>query len=244
MQVAILAGGLATRLGHLTTTQPKSMVRVQGKPFLEYQLEFLKACDIEDVVLCTGHLGEQIESYFGHGQRFGMRIKYSREPRLLGTAGALKNAEDSLEDVFIALYGDSYLMLDFHAASSFFRSANKLALMTVYRNNDHFDQSNTSVMGDLVTRYSKKDKTPDMVYIDYGASMFHREVLQMIPEKISSSLEDLFPRLIARGELVAFEVTNRFYEIGSVQGLREFTQFVRDGGLSSAPAKQGHAPSR
>ena len=227
MQVAILAGGLATRLGDLTRRQPKSMVRVEGRPFLAYQLEFLREAGVRDIVLCISHLGEQIESYFGNGAQFGMSIKYSREPRLLGTAGALKNAEPLLEEVFFTLYGDSYLFLDFGQALSHFRLHNRLALMTVYRNYDRFDRSNTVVEGGLVTRYSKQERTEDMVHIEYGANVFSRRVLGMIPEGEPSSLEDLFPRLIERGELLALEVRERFYEIGSPQGLEEFTAFVR-----------------
>ena len=105
MQVAILAGGLATRLRPLTQDQPKSMVRVLGRPFLEYQLEFLRRNGITAVVLCIGYLGEQIEGYFGDGGGFGVDIRYSREDKPLGTAGALKNARGLLADEFFTLYG-------------------------------------------------------------------------------------------------------------------------------------------
>ena len=227
MQVAILAGGLATRLGYLTRGQPKSMVRIEERPFLEYQLEFLRKAGVRNVVLCIGHLGEQIESYFGNGALFGMSIKYSREPSLLGTAGALKNAEPLLEEVFFTLYGDSYLFLDFGQVLSHFRERNKLALMTVYRNDDRYDKSNTVVEGELVKRYSKQERTEDMIHIEYGANIFSRRVLEMIPKGKTCSMEDLFPSLIEKGELLALEVKERFYEIGSLRGLEEFTTFVR-----------------
>ena len=227
MQVAILAGGLATRLGYLTRGQPKSMVRIEERPFLEYQLEFLRKAGVRDVVLCTGHLGEQIENYFGNGALFGMSIKYSREPSPLGTAGALKNAEPLLEDIFFTLYGDSYLFLNFGQALSHFRECNKLALMTVYRNDDRYDKSNTVVEGELVKRYSKQERTEDMIHIEYGANIFSKRVLELIPKGEPCSLEALFPSLIERGELAALEVRERFYEIGSPRGLEEFTTFVR-----------------
>lgn len=227
MQVVILAGGLSTRLGALTRDLPKSMVRILGKPFLEYQLELLRRGGIEDIVLCTGHLGGQIESYFGDGRGFGVNIKYSREHRLLGTAGALKKAEDLLADPFFTLYGDSYLSLDFAAAMSYFESQGKLALMSVYKNYDRYERSNTAVEGNLVRKFSKKEKTKDMVYIEYGANIFRKEVLEMVPEGEFYSLDDLFPRLIEKEELLAFEVKERFYEIGSPQGLREFEQFLK-----------------
>ncbi|MCL0036324.1 sugar phosphate nucleotidyltransferase [Dehalococcoidia bacterium] len=227
MQVAILAGGLATRLGNLTKGQPKSMVRVLGKPFLEYQLELLRRAGIKNIVLCVGHMGEQIERHFGNGGKYGVNIEYSREDRLLGTAGALKKAEAWLNDVFFTMYGDSYLFLDFSFIMSYFKSHNKLALMTVYKNYDRYDRSNTVVEGNLVKKFSKRKKTKDMVYIEYGANIFRKEALNMIPENQFYSLDDLFSRLIEMDELLAFEVKERFYEIGSPQGLNEFEEFVR-----------------
>jgi NDP-sugar pyrophosphorylase family protein len=229
MQIAILAGGLATRLGDLTRNQPKSMLKIQGKPFLEYQLELLGRAGIENIVLCLGHMGEQIESYFGDGHEFGVNVKYSLEDRLLGTAGALKNAEALLDDTFFTMYGDSYLFLDFSRAMSYFESQNKLALMTVYKNYDQYDRSNTVIEGNLVKKFSKQEKTEDMLYIEYGANIFRKEVLYMIPENQYYSLDDLFPRLIEMDELLAFDVKERFYQIGSLQGLKDFEEFVTRG---------------
>ena len=228
MQVAILAGGLATRLGSLTQDQPKSLVRVLGIPFLQYQLEFLRKGGIENVVLCIGHLGEKIESYFGTGRRFGVNIKYSYEDRLLGTAGALKNAEPFLGDIFFTLYGDSYVFLDFGAAMAYFSSQNRFALMTIYQNHDLYDKSNTAVEAGLVKKYSKKEKTEDMVYIDYGVGLFRKKALEMIPQNEPYSLENVFLSLIEREQLSALEVKERFFEIGSPQGLKAFEMYVRE----------------
>jgi len=227
MQVAILAGGLATRLGNQIGERPKSMVTIGGKPFLEYQLEMLKKNGIQDIVLCLGHLGKQIQAYFGDGSKFEMNVSYSFEDKLLGTAGALKKAEGLLSDVFFTLYGDSYLFLDFQSAMSFFLRQNKLALMTVYKNYDQYDASNTAVDGNVVKQYSKKEKSPDMVYIEYGANIFKKEVLNIVPENRFYSLDELFPRLIEMGELLAFKVKERFYEIGSPQGLKELEEYIR-----------------
>ena len=221
MQMAILAGGFATRLGNLTEDRPKSMVEVQGKPFLEYQLDMLKKGGINSIVLCLGHMGEQIERYFVNGRKYGINIQYSFEDRLLGTAGALKKAEVLLDDIFFTMYGDSYLFLNFSRVKSYFEYRNKLALMTVYKNYDQYGRSNTIVEGNLVKKFSKKEKAEDMVYIEYGANIFRKEVLKMIPENQFYSLDDLFPRLIAMEELLAFEVTERFYGIGSPQGLKD-----------------------
>ncbi len=227
MQVAILAGGLATRLGDLTRNQPKSTLKIRGKTFLEYQLELLRKGGIKNIVLCVSHMGDQIEQYFGDGIRYGVNIKYSFEEKLLGTAGALKKAEALLNDTFFTMYGDSYLFLDFSAAMHYFKSQNKLALMTVYKNYDRYDRSNTVIEGNLVKKFSKKERTKDMVYIEYGANIFSKEALKMIPESQFYSLDDLFPRLIEMGELLAFEVKERFYEIGSPQGLEDFEEYIK-----------------
>ena len=226
-QVAVLAGGLATRLGDLTRNQPKSMVEVQGKPFLEYQLELLRRAGIENIVLCIGHMGEQIERHFGNGRKYGVNIEYSLEDKPLGTAGALKKAGHLLDSVFFTMYGDSYLFVDFSLVMSYFRSQNRLALMTVYQNYDQYGRSNTVVEGNVVKEFSNKEKTEDMVYIEYGANIFRREALKMVPENQACSLDELFPRLIEMDELLAFEVKERFYEIGSPEGLADFSQHIK-----------------
>jgi NDP-sugar pyrophosphorylase family protein len=227
MQVAILAGGLGTRLKSLAQNTPKAMVEVWGRPFLEYQLDLLKKNNVRDIVLCLGHLGGAIEGYFGDGGEFGVEIKYSREgERLLGTAGALKNAEELLKEEFFVMYGDSYLFLDFQAAMSYFKGRNKLALMTVYKNYDQYDKSNVVVAGDLVKLYSKRERTKDMVYIDYGASILRKKTLELVPPNQVCSLEQLFSQLIEQEELLAFEVKERFYHIGTKESLEEFESFT------------------
>ncbi len=227
MQIAILAGGLATRLQPLTEKIPKSMIMIEGKPFLQYQLEFLKNEGITDIVLCVGYLSKQIETYFGDGKRFGVNIKYSKEDeRLLGTAGALKNAEGLLEGDFFLMYGDSYVFLNLEEVWEHFQKYNKSALMVVYKNYDKIDKSNAVVENGMIKKYDKKHKTKDMVYIDYGVSILKKEVLDMIQKDQVFSLEELFPELINKNEMLAFETQARFFEIGSYSGLEEFKKYV------------------
>jgi len=145
MQVIILAGGLATRLSHLTEDLPKSLVEIMGRPFLDYQIDLLRRAGIDNIVLCVGHLGRQIENYCGNGKKHGVSICYSYEDMPLGTAGALKNAASLLNDVFLCMYGDSYLPADFHAMMQYFEVRKELAMMTVLKNNNRFDKSNTVV---------------------------------------------------------------------------------------------------
>ena len=228
MQVVILAGGLATRLGELTKNRPKSLVEIVDKPFLAYQLELLKAKGITDVVICIGHLGAQIRDTFGDGRKYGVHISYSIENKPLGTAGAIKNAEALLNNFFFVMYGDSYLFLDFQAVQPYFMLQDKLGLVTVYRNNNSYDKSNMVIDGNMVKKYSKTEKTKDMVYIDYGASIFRKEAFKLVPENQTYSLEDIFIRLIDMEQLLAFEVDDRFYEIGSPHGLRDFEEFAKE----------------
>ncbi len=230
MQVVILAGGLATRLRPLTDAMPKSLVEICGKPFLEYQLDFLKAGGVKNVVLCVGYQGDKIEQTFADGRKFGVNIKYSYEKeQLLGTAGALKNAEHLLGDKFFVMNGDSYLFLDFATVMSYFNGVSQLALMVVYKNYDRYDQSNTLIEGNLVKQYSKKKKTKDMIYIDYGASILRKRALELVPPNQVYSLEQLFQQLIPQKELLAYEVTKRFDEIGSPEGLAEFRKAISKG---------------
>lgn len=226
IQIAIIAGGFATRLGDITIKQPKSLIKIAGKSFIEHQIEFLVKSGVQDIVLCLGHLGKMIEDHVGNGNRFGIPIRYSYEDCPLGTAGALKNAAALLNDPFITLYGDSYVFLNFRHVMRFFQSQNKLALMTVYYNKNLYDRSNTDINGPLVHHYSKTKTTENVRYIDYGVNIFRKEVLQLVPEGQSCDLEEIFKGLIREKELLAYEVNDRFYEIGSMQGIQDFTEFV------------------
>ncbi len=227
MQAVILAGGLATRLGNLAKEKPKSMIRILDKPFLSYQLYNLANSGVRDVVLCVGHLGDQIENYFGNGHRFGLNIKYSYDgDKLLGTAGSLKKAGPLLGDPFVVMYGDSYLSLDFHALISNFTEYDKCAMMIVYKNHNQYDRSNVVVDFGLVKCYNKTETTEDMIYIDYGASVIRKSTLDLVPQNEVFSLEQLFCSLINEGQLLAYETQERFYEIGSQSGLNEFHDYM------------------
>lgn len=226
MQVVIIAGGLGTRLGQLTLNQPKSMIQILGKPFIEYQFDLLNKCYVTDIVLCLGYQGEQIVDYCGNGSKFGVNIKYSFESKRLDTAGALKLAEPLLENYFFTLYGDSYVFIDFKDMLFTLQKKKGLAAMSVYQNHNRFDKSNTAVADGKVTIYSK-EKRENLQYIDYGVNLFHKEVIQLIPGAEPYSMGALFNHLIERNELLAYEVKQRFYEIGSVQGLNEFTEYMK-----------------
>lgn len=225
--VAILAGGLATRLRPITEKIPKVLVTVAGKPFLAHQLELLRAQGITRAVLCLGYLGEQVQKDFGDGHAFGVHLDYSFDgPRLLGTGGALKKALPLLGDTFFVLYGDSYLTAPFAPIADFFKTSQKHGLMTVYRNEGLYDTSNVVFRDGRILVYDKKVRLPEMRHIDYGLSMFKRSALMPWPADQAFDLADVMKKLVAGGELAGYEVSQRFYEIGSPAGLTELEQLL------------------
>ena len=224
MQIVILCGGLATRLGDLAKDIPKSMIDIEGIPFLEYQIENLKKNSIKDIVLCVGHLSEKIEEYFRDGSKFGVNIKYSQDgDKQLGPIGAVKNAEGLLDEIFFIMYGDTYLSLDFLKVYSFFIQKNKQGLMVIYKNYDKYDKSNISADDKMVTGYGEKDA----IYIDYGTSLLRKESLDSVPRNEMCSTGEFFSNLIKKNELLAFETKERFYHIGNPEALEEFKNYIR-----------------
>lgn len=229
MQAAILAGGLATRLRPMTYSIPKSLIEIEGRPFIEYQLNMLKKHGLTNVVLCVGYLGEQIESFVGNGSRFGVTVNYSYEKNhLLGTAGALKKAKDFLDNQFFVIYGDSYLFIDFASILSHFNQDNKLGLMTVYKNHNQFDKSNIVIDGNLVKIYDKQHKFDGMDYIDYGALLLKKNAIELVPQKQMYSLEELLIPLVKQGQILAYEIKQRFFEIGSLSGISDFKKYIKE----------------
>lgn len=227
LPVAILAGGLATRLRPITETIPKILVDIGGKPFAEHQLELLRRNGITKVVFCVGHLGEMVCKVLGDGSSYGMEIRYSFDgPKLQGTGGALRNALPLLGEAFLVVYGDSYLECDYAAVERVFLQSGKAGLMTVCRNAGKWDRSNVVYREGKIIDYNKRNRTPDMEHIDYGLGSFRAEAFSSYPANESLDLETVFRDLLCRGELAVFEVTRRFYEIGSPEGLEETRNYL------------------
>ena len=227
LTVAILAGGLATRLRPTTRTVPKSLLELNGEPFVVHQLRLLHASGVRRVVLCVGHLGELIQRLIGDGSAFSLEMEYSFDgPVLLGTAGAVRNALPKLGESFFVMYGDSYLSCDYSAIAHNFASANVLGMMTVFRNDGKWDASNVDFEGGKVIAYSKANRTTHMAHIDYGLGVFRKEAFQDLPGDTPCDLADVYADLLRRNQLAAFEVPERFYEIGSPAGLAETAEFL------------------
>ena len=225
--VAILAGGLATRLRPLTAQLPKALLPVAGEPFLRHQLRLLYSRGIRRVVLSVGHLGEVIQTAFGESTAEGMRIDYSFDgPRLLGTGGALKRALPKLGERFFVLYGDSYLPIDYGKVAQAFLDSRKQGLMTVFKNENRWDKSNVEFDGQEIRRYNKAHPNDKMRHIDYGLGVLRASALANWPQKAPFDLADVYEKLLRTSQLAGFEVAQRFYEIGSPAGLNELEQVL------------------
>jgi N-acetyl-alpha-D-muramate 1-phosphate uridylyltransferase len=227
MPAVILAGGLATRLGPLTQNTPKAMIEVAGRPFLWHQLTLLKRSGIRRVIVLVAHLGDAISQRFGDGAALGISIQYSFDgPTLLGTAGAIRRALPLLPQQFFVLYGDSYLTCNYSEVQAAFQQSGTPALMTVYRNEGRFDKSNVEFDGARILRYDKVQASPAMHHIDYGLGAFDRCVFSVMPEGRACDLASVYKDLLQSGQLAAHEVHERFYEIGSVEGLRDTATYL------------------
>jgi NDP-sugar pyrophosphorylase family protein len=230
-QCVVLAGGLGTRMRPFTESCPKTMLPAAGRPFAEHQLEFLIRNGIRNVLYLIGYRGEMIRDHFGDGRNWNVHIDYVDEgPVLRGTAGALRLAlhQGALEPSFLLIYGDSYTPVAIFDVWNAFESSGMPALMTVLGNRERWDRSNVVYSKNRIVVYDKTRSYPRsclMTHIDYGLSALKREVVaDRIPDTIPADLAHVFHQLSLEGCLAGFEAKERFYEIGSPAGLREFEQ--------------------
>jgi N-acetyl-alpha-D-muramate 1-phosphate uridylyltransferase len=229
LPVAILAGGLATRMRPLTERIPKSLLDVAGQPFVFRQLSCLARRGVKRVVFCVGFLGELVREAVGDGARWGIEAAWSFDgPKLLGTAGALRKAMPLLDDRFLVLYGDSYLDCDYAAVERAFLDSGRQGIMTVYENAGRWDGSNVQMRDGRIEIYDKKTQTPGMRHIDYGLGGLSEDVLLSCDEHTPCDLAGVYQELVAKGELAAYEMRERFYEIGSPSGLEEMRRYFTD----------------
>ena len=226
LPVAILSGGLASRLRPLTDRLPKSLIPIAGRPFIFHQLELLKTQGIDQVVLCVGHLGEQIQSAVGDGRQFGLSVRYSSDGReLLGTGGAVKQALPLLGDRFFVLNGDSYLRCSYDRIEGAHEVCGCAAMMTVLRNDNRWDRSNVRFRHGKVLEYAKGSERSDLSHIDFGLTVLTAAAAQSAGADFRD-FSDLCAALAVQGQLAGFEVDDRFYEIGSPQGIRDTEAYL------------------
>jgi NDP-sugar pyrophosphorylase family protein len=232
MQYVILAGGLGTRLRPLTRTIPKPMVPILGKPYLFYQLEYLRGQGVREALLLIAYLGGQIRDHFGGGEAIGMRLEYSEEQALMGTAGALKLAEEKIRDDFFVIYGDSFIPLDYARFEGAFTRAGTEGMISVF----HDRRGETGVTGNvelspdgLVSRYDKRKGASPLPYVEAGVLAFRRGVLRRIPPSRVVSLEnEIYPALIRERQLAGYVTGQRFFDIGMEERIRDMEAWLRD----------------
>ena len=225
--IAVLCGGLATRLWPLTEKIPKSMLEMAGEPFIAWQLRLLVAAEFSDIVLLCGYLGEQIEQFVGDGQQFGLNVRYCHDgEKPLGTGGAVRRALPLLGSTFMTIYGDSYCPTDYRRIYSAYLSSGKAALMSVFRNENRWDKSNVEYRNGTIVRYDKKKTDEAMTYIDYGVNVFTDTIFAAMPENEPFDLAVIQTELARKGDLAGVEVSERFFEIGSQSGIDDFRRFV------------------
>jgi NDP-sugar pyrophosphorylase family protein len=244
--VALLAGGLATRLRPFTEKVPKALIEVAGRPFIDHQLDLLRRNGVRRVVMCLGYRGEMLRDHCGDGSRWGMELAYSFDGEtLMGTGGAIARAKYMLgekpDDVLWVMYGDSYMDINYPAVLKAFLAAPRplpgfsttsapLGLMTVLRNGNRWDTSNVIFRNGRLLRYDKRERTPEMDYIDYGVGLLRRSAVDRIPTDRPFDLAELYTALVAEGRMAGYEVTQRFYEIGTPESLEEARQYLLGNG--------------
>jgi N-acetyl-alpha-D-muramate 1-phosphate uridylyltransferase len=239
MQIVVLAGGLATRMRPETEQTPKSMLLVQGRPFVDWQLDRFAASGARNIILCVGYLGEQIETHVKRGLDRGLTVGYSYDgAELVGTGGALRRAFARLDDEFVLTYGDSYLPFDYAAPLHDLRAhPEAVATMSVFKNRGQFGASNVALDGDWVAKYEKGAADPELDCIDYGAVALRRSALADIEEGAVWGIEALFRKLARKRQLRAFVAPERFYEVGSPEGKQDLERH-----LASLPVDTMVAP--
>lgn len=230
--VVVLAGGKGTRVAHLTgNSTPKVMLPIGGRPFIDLKLEGLSGQGVRAVYLMTGHAGEPLEQHVGDGSRYGLEITTVRDgPRLLGTGGAIASALDVLPQSFWVTYGDTLLRVPIGDVEESFDSSRFLAYMTVLHNRDRWELSNVSIEDERITAYEKNPLAGTHEYIDYGMILFDRAAF--VDKADVFDLYEIIQSLISSGSIGAFEVEDRFYDIGTEARYSETEKAVGDAGPS------------
>lgn len=228
LPIAILAGGFGTRLGKLSLDIPKCLIPINKRPFVDWQLDLLQEAGYKKVVFCLSHKSEQVQEHLGDGSKYGLNIEYSLDgEKQLGTGGAVKRAIPQLGEHFAVTYGDSFLPIIFQGVEERVLRNNPVALMTVYENKNQLDKSNVEFKNGKIIEYKKNSDNPSMHHIDYGLMYFHASVFEAFSPNEAFDLGEVCSALSKSGNMAAFEVKDRFYEIGSPRGIEELSNFLR-----------------
>lgn len=199
----LLAAGKGTRLHPLTDTVPKCMVPIGGKPLLEHNIEWLKRYGVTDLVINLHHLAESLMEHFGDGNRWGVRITYSPEKELLGTAGSVRRMRDHFGDSFFVWYGDNLSTCRLDKLWQRHREKNGLATLALF---EREDATQSGIVGldddDRITRFLEKPR-PEQIFsrrVNAGVMALEPQVLEWIPADGASDFgRDIFPALLSQG---------------------------------------------
>lgn len=252
-QAVILAGGLGMRMRPLTLVTPKPMIKIHGKPFLEYIIELLKKNGIENIVILTGYLHEQIEEYFKNGESFGVKIKYSYSPVDTDTGSRMVNALNLLDKKFLLLYGDNYWPLQLDKLYSFYKSKKKAGLVTVYSNIDNYTKNNMSVNNNgLVDEYDNAHKSKKLDGVDIGFFILDKNIFNNTPSGNFSFKKVVLPGLISKKQLAGFLTYHKYYGLSNLERIPVIEEFFkpkkvilldRDGVINKKPPKAEYIKS-
>jgi NDP-sugar pyrophosphorylase family protein len=217
----------------ITQVIPKALIPVHGRPFVDYQLTWLASQGVTDVVFCVGYKSSQVRDHVGDGSRWNLHVVYADEGQeLKGTAGALRVALDSTElrERFFVLYGDSYLSVQLTQVAAAFTGSGLPALMTVFRNEGRWETSNVIYRDEKIELYDKRNTHPraaEMRFVDYGLTMFQRDyIADRVRPGQTLDMAEVLNQLSLEGRLAGFQVTERFYEVGSAAGLADFERYA------------------
>lgn len=228
-QLLILAGGLATRLKPISEKFPKSLITINGEPFIFHQLNQVRKRGISEVVICIGYKGDQIKKAVGNGSKFGLDITYCEESEnnLLGTGGAVLNALKELDDHFFIMYGDSWLNINFKKLYLKFLESQKSAVMSIIKNDNRWDKSNILFNRGKIIEYYKDSASENLKHIDYGVSIIKKRIFLEKIYGLKFDLEKVFSKLVNNKDLDAFLVYDRFYQIGTIEGIKETSKNLK-----------------
>ena len=220
----ILCGGKGNRIKKITKKKPKCLIDFYGKPFLLYQLKYLKKNHIKNVILSVGYQAEQVQNYVRDNIKF-MNVKIISDGKnLLGTGGAIKKSIKFLKDNFYVIYGDSYLNFNLNNL----KSNNKISTMAIYKNQNKYDKSNVKRKNSNYIVYDKSKKKDKFDYIDYGVSYLEKKIFKNLKKNTRFDLSILLQKISKDKKLKGYVVKKRFYEIGSYSGIKQFKNFIKN----------------
>lgn len=223
IKVVILAGGYGTRLRSVVSEVPKPMAPIQGKPFLEYQIDYLKKLGFRNIILCISYLKEQIIDYFKDGSKFGLKIEYRIEEEPLGTGGAIKNVEDLVGELFFVVNGDTYPLFNILESVKFYHRKKPsgclgVIMVSVHKNGEDKGTVKLGEDGKIVTFNEKKIDNSGDWFVNAGVYFFDRSIFyQDVWERKCSLEKDIFPRLINKGLIFGMKTNGSFIDMGTLE---------------------------